>query len=73
MIHSLHSSLSPSLSLSEGTVDRLKVIIKEREGIPLTDDVQEVFHLCETVESILRHQQKGEHAQFIYKKRLLGQ
>ena len=59
----LYPSLSPfffSLYFS-GIVDRLKVIAKEREGIPLNDDVQEVFHLSEVVESILRHQQKGEH------------
>ena len=52
-------SLFFSLHFS-GIVDRLKVIAKEREGIPLNDDVQEVFHLSEVVESILRHQQKGE-------------
>ena len=55
----LSLSLSLSLPTLSGTVDRLKVIAKEREGIPLNDDVQEVLHLCETVESIIRHLQKG--------------
>ena len=44
---------------TKGVVDRLKVLAKEREGLPLNDDVQEVYQLCETVESVLRHQQKG--------------
>ena len=50
--------LSPP-TYTKGVVDRLKVLAKEREGLPLNDDVQEVYQLCETVESVLRHQQKG--------------
>ncbi len=43
-----------------GTVDRLKVIYKEKDGFPLNDDVVEVRQLCISVEEVLRHQQKGE-------------
>jgi len=39
-------------------VARLKVLYKEKKKA-LNDNVIEVTHLCEVVEGILRHQQKG--------------
>ena len=42
-----------------GSVERLKVLYKERRSSALSDDVTEVMQLCMTVEAVLRHMQKG--------------
>lgn len=47
------------LYIYSGVVERLKVIFDEMKA-PLNDDVSELPHFCVTLESVLRHQQKGE-------------
>ncbi len=42
-----------------GSVERLKVLYKERRSSALSDGVTEVMQLCMTIEAVLRHSQKG--------------